>query len=106
MLRTLTDIYLRDCFASETAPRLKELALRLATSPERLTRMFASRFGVPASQYLKRAQIIEAKRLLRTTSLPLNDIAYACGFGTRASFYRAFRRSVGTTPGNFRSSRK
>jgi transcriptional regulator GlxA family with amidase domain len=43
-----------------------------------------------------------AQRLLRTTGLATNQIAYACGFGTRRTFFRAYRRMTGDSPITYR----
>lgn len=63
-----------------------------------LSRTFRSRYGVALSGYIKALQIRRAERLLRTTALGTARIAYMCGFGTRRTFFRAYRRATGATP--------
>jgi transcriptional regulator GlxA family with amidase domain len=43
-----------------------------------------------------------ACRLLETTSGAIEQIARRCGFGTPETMNRAFRRRLGTTPGEHR----
>lgn len=102
MKRELVDRYLHRCFAAEEAPRVSELAGLLGISRERLSRAFAARHGVPLSAYLKTHQLAMARHLLTASSLTTTRIAYRCGFGTRRTFYRAFRRGTGMSPDQYR----
>jgi AraC-like DNA-binding protein len=101
-LRHAVDAYLRRCFSGEEAPRVSELATILGVPRERLSREFAAAYGVPLSTYLKRRQIREAQRLLASSALSTTRIGYLCGFGTRRTFYRAFRRGTGLSPDQYR----
>ncbi|HEX9986516.1 MAG TPA: AraC family transcriptional regulator [Thermoanaerobaculia bacterium] len=98
MLKELTDRYVRDCFRQESAPRASELAYRLGMSPVQLSRAFRELLGVCPSDYLKRQQVDFAKQLLSTTTLSTTQIAYRAGFGTRATFFRLFRKLARATP--------
>jgi AraC-like DNA-binding protein len=102
-LRKVARSYVRKCFREETPPQVNELAVLLDVRPYELSRLFANATGEPLSAYLKRMQIVRARGLLRRTGLSLNQIAYASGFGTRASFFRAFRKACGCTPLEFRN---
>jgi AraC-like DNA-binding protein len=67
-----------------------------------LSRIFRALVDTPLSVYLKAGQIAHAKQLLRRTRLSVNEIAYAAGFGTRNTFFRAFRRATGLSPTQYR----
>jgi transcriptional regulator GlxA family with amidase domain len=69
----------------------------------RLTRAFRAAMHIAPSAYLKGAQIARTRDLLRDTALPLEAVARCCGFGTRVSFFRSFRRTTGVTPTEFRT---
>jgi transcriptional regulator GlxA family with amidase domain len=43
-----------------------------------------------------------ARRLLETTTDGTAEVARTCGFGTVETMHRAFRRTVHTTPGQYR----
>jgi AraC-like DNA-binding protein len=101
-LRDAADNYLRECFRRETPPHVGELAAQLRVSIYALARRFRADLGLCPSLYLKSAQLRHAQQLLRTSTLSLNAIGYRSGFGTRMSFYRAFKRGVGVTPASFR----
>jgi AraC-like DNA-binding protein len=93
--------YVAQCFREETQPQVSELAVLLGVPSYELSRLYISATGESLSSYLKRMQIGRARRLLRTTDLTLNQIAYASGFGTRASFFRAFKKACGCTRWSF-----
>jgi AraC-like DNA-binding protein len=101
-LRHSVDRYLGNCFAAEQTPRVNELATLLGISREKLSREFASAYGVALSAYLKRRQIRRAQELLAGSTLSTTRIGYLCGFGTRRTFYRAFRRDTGMSPDQYR----
>ena len=90
--------YVRECLRREDVPRVSELATSHGLTPEYVSRSFRNRFGVRISDYMKFIQIRAAQRLLRTTDLNTTRIAYRCGFGTRRSFFRTYRRMAGTSP--------
>jgi AraC-like DNA-binding protein len=94
--------YLTECFASEAAPRASELAARCGMSPAQFTRTLVRQRGTRPAEYLKSRQVEFARRLLETTNLTTTEIAYRAGFGTRATFFRVFRRITGETPAQFR----
>jgi len=104
-LRLSVDHYLHRCFSLEEAPRVSELAALLGIPREKLSRAFASAYGLSLSNYLKQRQLAHAERLLETSALSTTRIAYLSGFGTRRTFYRAFRRDTGMSPDQYRRNR-
>ena len=94
--------YLTVCCERESPPRVDELAVLWSTTRENLTRRFTADYGVPLSVFLKEQQIARAISLLRDSALSTTAIAYRCAFGTRRTFFRAFRRHTGITPDQFR----
>lgn len=96
------EVYLRDCFARETSPRVSELARRLGWSRTTFVQRFTVAFGVAPSAFLKARQLEHATGLLRSTRLTSAQIAYRCGFGTRRTMFRTFRRALAVTPQELR----
>ena len=94
--------YVTDCMRREDTPRASELAARFGVSASHLSRAFRARYGVALSDYMKILQVRRAQRLLRNTHLDTTRIAYACGFGTRRTFFRAYRRMTGDSPLRYR----
>jgi AraC-like DNA-binding protein len=104
-LRHAVDHYLRRCFSLEDTPRVSELAALLGMTREKLSRDFAAAYGVALSSYLKHRQLRQAERLLESSALSTTRIGYLAGFGTRRTFYRAFRRVRGMSPDEYRRIR-
>ena len=96
------EAYLAECREKASSVRASELALRLERTPAQLAREFHVSVGARLKDYLCSRQIERAKELLRTTRRTTAEIALDSGFGTPRSFYRAFRRSVGVTPTEYR----
>ena len=106
MRQTITKLevarYVHDCARRETPPRVSELAQMHDMSVGHISRIFRRRFDASLSDFMKAVQVRAAQRLLRTTSLDMNRIAYGCGFGTRRTFYRTYRRVTGRSPLEYR----
>ena len=98
--------YLQECYANRTAARVSEFAAFLGFHPDYLTRTAASILGMRLHGYLRTKQLEEAERLIRTTPLPMHEIALHAGFGTTSTFYRIFRAVHQMPPGAFRKVRK
>lgn len=82
-----------------------ESAARVAgLSPFHFLRSFAGVIGVTPHQYLVRARLRRAARLLADDARPITEIAYAVGFGDLSNFVRTFRRAAGVSPRGFRRS--
>jgi AraC-like DNA-binding protein len=101
-LRRITDRYLSDSLRRESPPQVQELAANVGLARSDFSRLFAHLLGQQPSAYLRSGQIACAKRFLAQTNLSMNVIAYRCGFGTRTTFFRAFKRITGTTPQEYR----
>jgi len=97
--------YVMQCMRREDTPRASELAAQFGVTASHLSRTFRARYGVALSDYMKALQVRRAQRLLRTTQMDTTRIAYACGFGTRRTFFRAYRRMTGDSPVTYRRSR-
>ncbi len=58
--------------------------------------------GCTPKRYLMLCRIAHAKRLLQETELPVEEIAYACGYPDSNGFVRNFRQQTEIPPGKFR----
>lgn len=86
---------------SERASSLQEVAAQAGLSPFHFLRVFRSVLGVTPHQYLVRARLRHAARLL-ATDLAITEIAYGVGFGDLSNFVRTFQRAAGVSPRAFR----
>ena len=65
-------------------------------------RVFAKVLGVTPHQYLVRARLRRAARLLGDPTRSVTDIAFDVGFGDLSNFVRSFHRAAGVSPRGFR----
>lgn len=79
------------------------LAQLACMSEYHLARMFRISFGMPPSAWVAERRIEHARRLLKTTAQPLQQIADACGYADLSHFSHRFRDSVGAPPSRYRS---
>jgi len=97
--------YIARCIASESPPRVEELAAELQIPRKTITRAIGRVTGRSAARYFREQQIDHQCELIRR-GLPLTKVAYAAGFGTRRTFYRVFRAVLGLTPAAYREKHR
>lgn len=85
---------------------LKTLASKLNVSPSYLGTAFRQQTGCYFNDYLTDARLKYAANLLENTDLKIKDIVDRIGFSSQTYFNRAFKRSFGTSPVNYRRERK
>ncbi|MCI0359879.1 MAG: AraC family transcriptional regulator [Planctomycetaceae bacterium] len=81
-------------------------AAELGMSRRRFTTLFAEVTGQTWADYVADLRIEYACKLLRETSRSVVAIAFECGFEEISSFYRAFKRQTGDSPGHWREGRR
>lgn len=74
----------------------------LHISTKTLNTLTKKQLGKSPSQLINERVILEAKRLLKFTSLQISEIAFAIGFEDDSNFVKYFKRSVGISPKLFR----
>jgi AraC family transcriptional regulator len=70
-------------------------------SPFHFLRLFSRALGVTPHQYLVRARLRRAARLLSDDERSVTDVALEVGFGDLSNFVRTFHRAAGVSPGRF-----
>lgn len=83
---------------------LMDLASIVGYSPDHFARLFKHAFHQSPYQYVLARRIERAMAMLRDESLPIAEIAAACGFSNQGHFTTAFKRRTGTTPGAYRKT--
>lgn len=81
-----------------------DYALRMGLSASHLTRICRTVLNAPPNCLVRQRRILEAKRLLEYSVLPLSEIAHRSGFQDTTFFSRTFKSLVGTSPKAYRSS--
>jgi AraC family transcriptional activator of pobA len=79
-------------------------AALLGVSPQRLSETCRHSTGVSAKTLILERVILEAKRLLCYSEMPVSEIAAHIGYDDPLYFSRAFRHVVGSSPRAFRTS--
>jgi AraC family transcriptional regulator len=82
---------------------LASLALAVGVHPVHLARSFRRFLGCTFGDHLAKIRIRKAFELLNS-SMPIVEVAYACGFADHAHLCRAFKQSTGLTPSVFRGT--
>ena len=81
---------------------LRELARELGLSHRHFDRRFKEGTGLTPKQFLGRSRIQSACERLRSTRLPIADIAIDLGFCDQSAMTSQFRRRMGFTPLQYR----
>jgi len=84
------------------ALELSTIATAVRVHPIHLTRTFRRFFNCTPGEYLRRCRLERATDLLRSSPLPLTEIALNSGFTDQSHFTRTFRRAFGIAPGAYR----
>jgi transcriptional regulator GlxA family with amidase domain len=80
------------------------MARHAGVSPRTFARRFREETGTTPLRWLLAQRVLEARRLLEESDLPVEDVAWRAGFGTAASLREHFRRATETTPSGYRRS--
>ncbi len=86
----------------ETPWTLTSLARAAGMSRSVFAERFTTMVGETPIAYLTNWRLMQARRLLRDTSLGTDEIALRCGYASLPSFTRRFKAAFGTGPGAFR----
>ncbi|GAA3378385.1 GlxA family transcriptional regulator [Streptomyces sannanensis] len=81
---------------------VESLAVRARLSPRHFARTFRSETGMTPGRYVERVRLEHARRLLEHTGDGVQEISRACGYGTPEAMRRAFVRTLGSAPTEYR----
>ncbi len=81
---------------------VEAMARHANVSPRTFARRFREETGTTPLQWLLARRVLEARRLLEESDLPVESVAAAAGFGNAASLRDHFRRATATTPTAYR----
>lgn len=81
---------------------LAALGRQVAMSRSAFAARFGELVGQPPMEYLARRRMEKARELLRADALSTAAIAAAVGYQSEASFSKAFKRMIGSSPGAYR----
>lgn len=81
---------------------LKEIANRLYISQDYLSHVFKNETGYSPINYMINRRVGEAKKLLLTTNMTIQQISLEVGYENANYFSMLFKRITGLSPGRFR----
>jgi transcriptional regulator GlxA family with amidase domain len=81
---------------------VEAMARHANVSPRTFARRFREETGTTPLQWLLARRVLEARRLLEESDLPVEEVAAVAGFGNAASLRDHFRRATATTPTAYR----
>lgn len=82
------------------------LTAELGVHRTTLLRLFRKKLGTTPLEYLRRCRIEHAMYLLRSTVVPVAEVAASSGFSRSNYFCRVIRRHCGATPESLRAGRR
>ncbi|WP_165748898.1 helix-turn-helix domain-containing protein [Cellulophaga sp. Z1A5H] len=83
---------------------ISDYANLLNTSAKTLTTITKSVVDKAPSALIKERIVLEAKRLLKFTNLPINEVAFRLGFEDDSYFVKYFKRAIGMSPKAYRTT--
>ncbi len=95
-IQKIIDTKLTDASFSAT-PFAKDLGL----SRMQLHRKLKAITGLSTSEFIRNQRLKTASKLLKTSDLTVNEIAYAVGFNSPSYFITCFKEVYGVTPNSF-----
>lgn len=97
------DAALEEAFVSGKVD-CEDLASVMCIGRAQLNRKIKAITGYRTTEYILKARMSKAKILLRTSDLPIGEIALKCGIEDIGYFSTLFRKQVGMTPSAYRNS--
>jgi len=83
--------------------QVRALARDAGLSQYQFERRIRRVFGITAGQLIQKTRIDAALRRLRAGERSIAAIAAACGYADQSAFSRAFRRTLGCSPSDYRA---
>ena len=78
------------------------LCKQFSLSPTFLKENFRRAYNTPIHSFLIQQRLQRARRLIRTTGMPIQKIAQSVGYESSSQFNAAFKHHFGVTPGQYR----
>ncbi|MGY4418282.1 transcriptional regulator GlxA family with amidase domain [Bradyrhizobium sp. JR6.1] len=83
---------------------LQTLAEAVGMSVRNFGRAFAQETGLTPHEFVERARVDAARRLLEGSDRPLKAVAFDCGFGSADRMRIVFSERLGVSPAQYRAS--
>lgn len=94
--------YLRKNYQEDI--NLQEIAERFFLNRDYISRKFKQEYNETLTDYLTKIRIEKAKALLENPSFKIYEVAYKTGYQNEKYFSKVFKKVIGQTPNEYRSS--
>lgn len=81
---------------------LRDLSEQCFYNPSYFSRLFKRAYNMTFTEFILRQRLKKSCDLLKTTTLPIEQISSLSGFADKTSFYSNFKATYGCTPGEYR----
>lgn len=89
----------------EEVIEMDELAHYVGLSRRQLERLFQKYLECSPSKYYLKLRLLRARQLLKQSTMPIIDIAAACGFVSTPHFSKCYREQMGVPPSEERAAK-
>jgi AraC-like DNA-binding protein len=93
--------YIQDNLANKIT--IAKLASESCMSESAFFQAFKQNFGIPPLEFILKARIEQAKKLLSASEISITEVCYASGFNNLNYFSKIFKRLEGITPKQYRN---
>lgn len=93
-------LYINEHLDTTAGPQ--DVAAHIHMNPCYFSYYFKKQLGIPCSKYIAIRRLSNAAELLKSTEMPIYDVAFKCGFRSISSFYQLFSSLYTVSPGKFR----
>ena len=92
--------YLHSHFAESIT--VADAAAYVGYTPNYFNTCFREQMGMPFGEYLRQMRLGYGENLLRSSQMPVTEVAYESGFGSLSYFSRCFCKQYGISPQEYR----
>ena len=104
-IERLKEVMKNDELFKDANLKSSDVSKKIGLSTHQFSQLLNDNLGKNFALFVNEYRIEEAKRmLLEDTKLTLEVIGYECGFNSKSTFYTTFKKLVGKTPKQFRTS--
>lgn len=94
--------YIQDHYSENV--KLKDIADSVNISISSCNDVFQKQIHLSPISYLLQYRLYQSRKMLYSTSIPINEIAFRCGFSSPSYFIECFRKEYMITPKKFRNT--
>lgn len=84
---------------------LEELSRVADRNPQYISAVFSKTCGMSLKEYITSLRVEAAKQLLRSTSIPIGEVALNTGYSDAKYFSRIFQKATGKSPREYRNEK-